>query len=211
MTQEKKEQQAIQNATSQDDIAGSNEASIPLLMENIGILLDSAFSSMAEMVDSVNSLTGQITDNVNITVNSESVQDVLEGLSSASQSLISGVNSTIKGVNTALESKELKETFDSLGQLWNTVTGSFGSVIQAAPVQEIIENVSAGIGQVTGNVGGMVFQQEADTKHPKAVEIPFTQKDPCCGHESKKTTIDTEKNNTSQPLQKNVKKHRRKN
>ncbi|WP_294346984.1 hypothetical protein [Prosthecochloris sp.] len=204
MTQERKEPQAIQNATSQDDIAGSNEASIPLLMENIGTLFDSAFSSLAEMVDSVNSLTGQITDNVSSTVNSESVQNVIEGLNTASQSLLSSVNSTIEGVNTALESKELKETFDSLGQLWNTVTESFDSVVQAVPVQEIIENVSAGIGQVTGNVGGMVFQQHSDTKHPKAVEIPFTHKDSCCGHESKKTSADTEKNHTNQPLQENV-------
>ena len=150
----------------------SSNADFPTLFGNIGILIDSSIESITGVIDSANSVTKQVSENITLTVNSDTVKGVVDTIGSLSQNVIQGVNDT-------LNSEQLKKTFDELGNLAGTVIDSAGSVARSEQAQNLFNTISSGLNQLLQTIINPSQSGVAGMQAKKAVEIPFCHKTPC--------------------------------
>jgi len=148
------------------------------LIGNMGILIDSTIESVQGMINTVSSATGQIMEGVNTTINSDQVKGIIDNVNSVSGQLIEGVTST-------LNSEQLQNSFNELGKFWAGMISNLNSTVNSNQVKDLFDNVSAGINQLTG----MVFSQgmqppfmmgsgSSDEPRKQAREIPVTHSAP---------------------------------
>ncbi|HHE31263.1 MAG TPA: chlorosome envelope protein H [Chlorobaculum parvum] len=144
------------------------------LIGNMGILIDSTIESVQGMINTVSSATGQIMEGVNTTINSDQVKDIIDNVNSVSGQLIEGVTNT-------LNSEQLQNSFNELGKFWAGMISNLNSTVNSDQVKDLFDNVSSGINQLTG----MVFSQgmqppfmmgsgSGDEPRKQAKEIPVT-------------------------------------
>jgi len=156
----------------QNETSGNKNADFPTLFENIGFLIDSSIGSIAGMIDSANSVTKQVSENITLTANSDAVKGIVDNIGSLSQNVIQGVNDT-------LNSEQLKKTFDELGKLATSVIDSAGSVANSEQAQNLFTTVNTGLNQLLQTIVSPVQSGAAAMQAKKAIEIPFCHKTPC--------------------------------
>ncbi|MBO8092717.1 MAG: hypothetical protein J7D60_05345 [Prosthecochloris sp.] len=144
-----------------------NIGDIPMLMENVGHLIDSTIESVTGMIASATNVTGQIIDNVNVTVQSDTVKGIMKNLGSVSENLTQGITST---------SEQLKDSIALFGKVLGSITESISSTVTSEPVKNLFETVSNGLGQIINSLPTQNIQACCD--HPKAVQIPYSHKKP---------------------------------
>ena len=149
---------------------GSN-ADFPTLFANIGFFIDSSIESIAGMINSANSVTKQVSENITLTANSDTVKGMVDNIGSLSQNVIQGVNDT-------LNSEELKKTFNELGNLASTVIDSAGSAARSEQAQNLFNTISTGLNQLLQTIVSPIQSGAAGIQAKKAVEIPFCHKAP---------------------------------
>lgn len=159
---------APESSTSQ----GTGNADFPTLFGNIGLMIDSSIGSVTEMINSANSITKQVSENITLTTNSDAVKGIVDNIGSLSQNVIQGVNDT-------LNSEQLKKTFDELGKLASTVIDGAGSVARSEQTQNLFNTISTGLNQLLQTIVSPIQSGAAGTESKKAVEIPFCHKTPC--------------------------------
>ncbi|MCW8819581.1 MAG: hypothetical protein OQK61_04625 [Ignavibacteriaceae bacterium] len=164
--------ETAQNETSGQASSGNKNADFPTLFENIGLLIDSSIGSIAGMIDSANSVTKQVSENITLTANSDAVKGIVDNIGSLSQNVIQGVNDT-------LNSEQLKKTFDELGKLATSVLDSAGSVANSEQAQNLFTTVNTGLNQLLQTIVSPVQSGAAAMQAKKAIEIPFCHKTPC--------------------------------
>ncbi len=158
-------QKAPESSASQS--AGS--ADFPTLFGNIGLMIDSSIGSITEMINSANSLTKQVSENITLATNSDVVKGLVDNIGSLSENVI-------KGVNDTLNSEQLKKTFDELGTLASTVIDSVGSVVQSEQTQNLFNTIGSGLNQLLNTIVSPIQSGAAEIHAKKAVEIPFCHK-----------------------------------
>lgn len=149
---------------------GSN-ADFPTLFASIGTLIDSSIESITGIINSVNSTTKQVAENITMTANSDTVQGMAKNIGSLSENVIQGVSAT-------LNSEELKKTFNELGNLASTAIDSAGSVARSEEAQNLFNTISTGLNQLLQTIAGSIQSSADSMHHKKAVEIPFSHKTP---------------------------------
>ncbi|NTW69085.1 MAG: chlorosome envelope protein H [Chlorobiaceae bacterium] len=170
------------------------------LIGNVGILIDSTIESVQGIITSVSSATGQLIEGVSSTINSDSVQGMITSVSTATGQLIDGVTSTINsepvkdilqnvnsvsgqlidGVTATLKSDQIQNSFQELGKLWTGLLENLNSTVASVSsgnVQSLFDNVSAGLGQLVGNVMSTTKIGGTDDRKREVKEIHFTQKE----------------------------------
>ncbi|NEX14039.1 MAG: hypothetical protein C1941_05010 [Prosthecochloris sp.] len=158
--------------TAQNETSDNKNADFPTLFENIGLLIDSSIGSITEMIDSANSVTKQVSENITLIANSDAVKGIVDNIGSLSQNVIQGVNDT-------LNSEQLKKTFDELGKLATSVLDSAGSVVNSEQAQNLFTTVNTGLNQLLQTIVSPVQSGAAAMQAKKAIEIPFCHKTPC--------------------------------
>jgi len=159
-------------APAQETNAGNGD--MANLIGNMGILIDSTIESVQGMINTVSSATGQIVDGVTTTINSDQVKGIIDNVNSVSGQLIEGVTNT-------LNSEQLQNSFNELGKFWAGMISNLNSTVNSDQVKDLFDNVSSGINQLTG----MVFSQgmqppfmgggaSSDEPRKQAREIPVT-------------------------------------
>lgn len=133
-------------APAQDTNAGNGD--MAHLIGNMGILIDSTIESVQGMINTVSSATGQIMEGVNTTINSDQVKGIIDNVNSVSGQLIEGVTNT-------LNSEQLQNSFNELGKFWADMISNLNSTVNSDQVKDLFDNVSSGINQLTS----MVFSQ----------------------------------------------------
>lgn len=144
------------------------------LIGNMGILIDSTIESVQGMINTVSSATNQIMDGVNTTINSDQVKGIIDNVNSVSGQLIEGVTNT-------LNSEQLQNSFNELGKFWAGMISNLNSTVNSNQVKDLFDNVSAGINQLTGMVFSqgmqppfMIGSGSSDEPRKQAKEIPVT-------------------------------------
>ena len=115
------------------------------LIGNMGILIDSTIESVQGMLNTVSSATGQIIEGVTTTINSEPVKEILHNVNTVSGQLIEGVTATLK-------SDPVQNSFNELGKFWEKLLSNLNSTVNADQVKTLFDNVSTGMNQLVGTV-----------------------------------------------------------
>jgi chlorosome envelope protein H len=120
------------------------------LIGNMGVLIDSTIESVQGMINTVSSATGQIIEGVTTTINSEPVKEILHNVNTVSGQLIEGVTATLK-------SEPVQNSFNELGKFWENLLSNLNATVNSDQVKNLFDNVSTGMGQLVGTVfsGGM--------------------------------------------------------
>jgi len=155
------------------------------LIGNVGILIDSTIESVQGIITTVSSATEQLIDGVTTTIKSEPVQGIINNVNSVSGKLIDNVNTVsgqlIDGVTATLNSEQVQSSFQELGKLFKNLLDNLNatvSTVSSGQVQNLFDNVSAGLGQLVGNAMSSAKIGSSEDRHKKEVkEIHFTQKE----------------------------------
>ncbi|MEC9486789.1 MAG: hypothetical protein UMU76_04700 [Prosthecochloris sp.] len=142
---------------------------IPSLFENVGQLIDSTVNSVSEMLVSATTVTEQVIDNINVTVQSDAVKQITGGISDVTENVAKGISSTFNP-------EQIKESIDAFAHVLDAVTGSIAKTMNSEPVRNLFDSISTGIGQMTGSLTAQAGQ--SCTEHHKAVEIPYSHNRP---------------------------------
>jgi chlorosome envelope protein H len=120
----------------QADTQGANvgNGDMAHLIGNMGILIDSTIESVQGVINSVSSATGQLIEGVTTTINSDQVKEMISTVSSATGQLVDGVTSTMNSDQV----KEMISTVSSAtGQLVDGVTATLNSEQVKSSFQEL--------------------------------------------------------------------------
>ncbi len=148
---------------------GGIQGDIPMLLENVGNLIDSTIESVSDMLNSATNVTGQIIENVNVTVQSDAVQGIMKNIGNVSEKVAESVNAT-------LNAQQLKDSLSVFGQMLDNITETFNTTVNSEPVRNLFETVSTGINQLMNNL--LPQDGSCCSALPKAVHIPYSQKKP---------------------------------
>ncbi len=144
---------------------------VPFLFENIGILVESTLGSVSGMLASATTVTRQVVENIDVTMNSETVQGLVKNIGTVSENIIGSVNST-------LGSEQLKNTIESLGNLAGDLVKTAESVVTSDQARDLFQTVSDGLNQLASAIVAPVKTLTYKENQKKPVEIPFCHKTP---------------------------------
>jgi len=140
------------------------------LIGNMGILIDSTIESVQGVLNTVSSATGQIIEGVSTTINSDQVKGIISNVNSVSGQLIEGVTNTLK-------SEQIQNSFNELGKFWTGMISNLNATVNSDQVKSLFDNVSAGLNQLVGTVfsSGMppVFMGGGEEKRKQVQQIPM--------------------------------------
>jgi chlorosome envelope protein H len=111
------------------------------LIGNVGLIIDSTIESVQGMINSVSSATGQIIEGVTTTINSDPVKEIIQNVNTVSGQLIEGVTATLK-------SEPIQKSFNDLGNFWAGLISNLNSTVNSDQVKNLFDNVSAGMNQL---------------------------------------------------------------
>ena len=162
---------AKQNAAEarNDSSTGGNHGDIPMLLENVGTLIDSTIESVSDMLTSATNVTGQIIENVNVTVQSDAVQGIMKNIGSVSEKVAENLNAT-------LNAQQLKDSLTAFGKVLDNISETISSTVNSEPIQNLFETINSGINQLMGNLAPQ--DGSCCPGHPKAVQIPYSHNKP---------------------------------
>lgn len=141
------------------------------LIGNMGVLIDSTIESVQGMINTVSTATGQIIEGVTTTINSDQVKGIINNVNSVSGQLIEGVTATLK-------SEPLQNSVNEIGKFWAGLISNLNETVNSGQVRNLFDNVSSGLTQLVGTVfpSGMppVFMGggSGDEKRKQAKQIP---------------------------------------
>ncbi|MEI8185332.1 MAG: chlorosome envelope protein H [Chlorobiaceae bacterium] len=151
------------------------------LIGNVGLLIDSTIESVQGIISSVGSATGQLIEGVTTTINSEPVKGIISNVNTVSGQLFEGVTSTtgqlIEGVTATINSEQVQSSFQELGKLWKNLLENLNSTVSSGQVQNLFNNVSAGLGQLVNNIVSPGMPTGQDRQRKEVTQIPFSQKE----------------------------------
>lgn len=130
-------------AGAQDTNAGNGD--MAHLIGNVGILIDSTLESVQGMINTVSTATGQIIEGVTTTINSEPVKGIINNVNTVSGQLIEGVTATLK-------SDQLQNSFNEMGKFWGGLIANLNATVSSDQVRNLFDNVSSGLNQLVSNV-----------------------------------------------------------
>ncbi|NTU57810.1 MAG: chlorosome envelope protein H [Chlorobiaceae bacterium] len=134
------------------------------LIGNVGLIIDSTIESVQGMLNSVSSATEQIIEGVTTTINSEPVKEIIQNVNTVSGQLIENVTATLK-------SEPIQNSFNELGKFWEGLISNLNTTVNSGQVKNLFDNVSAGMNQLVGTV----FSPAA---HPSFMPIDERKKHP---------------------------------
>ncbi|ANT64469.1 hypothetical protein [Prosthecochloris sp. CIB 2401] len=149
----------------EEGIAGD----IPMLMENIGVLIDSTVTSVSDMLAKATRITSQTIDNVTLAINSDAVKKLGDNIGSASET-------AMQNVNAALNSEQLQNSITQLGNAVTTITDAIDAAVNSPQTREFMDNLGNGIQQLMSGAGAQIAGTCTEHHHKKAVEIPYSHK-----------------------------------
>lgn len=145
---------------------------VPFLFENIGVLVESTLGSVSGMLASATTVTRQVVENIDVTMNSDTVQGLVKNIGTVSENVIGSVNST-------LGSEQLKNTIEGLGNLASGLVKTAESVVTSDQAKDLFQIVSDGLNQLASAIVTPVQALGHKEHQKKPVEIPFCHKTPC--------------------------------
>ncbi|NTV61320.1 MAG: chlorosome envelope protein H [Chlorobiaceae bacterium] len=166
---------AAEEINKPDTKAGEGE--FANLIGNVGILLDSTIESVQGMINSVSSVTGQLIEGVNSTIKSEPLQEIIQNVNSVSGQLIEGVNSVSGQLFEGVNATINSQQVQEFGKMLKNLLDNLNTTVSSGQVQNLFSNVSFGLGQLVNTVFSPVIGSGHDEHQKKEVkQIPF------CGH-----------------------------
>ncbi|TNJ37314.1 hypothetical protein [Prosthecochloris vibrioformis] len=142
---------------------------IPMLMENIGVLIDSTVTSVSDMLTKATRITSQTIDNVTLAINSDAVKKLGDNIGSASET-------AMQSVNAALHSEQLQNSITQLGNAVTTITDAIDAAVNSPQTREFMDNLGNGMQQLMSGAGTQIAGTCTEHHHKKAVEIPYSHK-----------------------------------
>ncbi|NTW10654.1 MAG: chlorosome envelope protein H, partial [Chlorobiaceae bacterium] len=165
---------AAEDINKPDQNAGDGE--FANLIGNVGILLDSTIESVQGMINSVSSVTGQLIEGVNSTIKSEPLQEIIQNVNSVSGQLIEGVNTVSGQLFEGVNATINSQQVQEFGKMLKNLLDNLNSTVSSGQVQNLFSNVSFGLGQLVNTVFSPVMGACHDENHKKEVkQITF-----CC-------------------------------
>ncbi len=168
---------------------------IPGLLQNIGLLIESTIDSVTGMLASATSVTRQTVENIGVTMNSDTVQEVVKTIGKTSENVVGNVNA-------ALSSRELNNAISEIGNLAENLVKTVESVATSEQTQNLFNTIATGLNQLAATVVSPVQAITHKADHKKPVEIPFCHKTP--SEPEKPATPEKKETATEKPLQKPV-------
>jgi len=169
---------------------------IPMLMENIGVLIDSTVTSVSEMLAKATRITSQTLDNVTLAINSDAVKTLGDNIGSASET-------AMQNVNAALNSEQLQNSITQLGKAVSAMTETIDAAINSPQTKEFMDNLGSGIQQLMSGAGVQAAGACTEHLHKKAVEIPYSHKkaEPAAALQATPISKDQEQTQEAAPIQ----------
>ncbi|NTU97127.1 MAG: chlorosome envelope protein H, partial [Chlorobiaceae bacterium] len=133
---------AAEEINKPDTKAGEGE--FANLIGNVGILLDSTIESVQGMINSVSSVTGQLIEGVNSTIKSEPLQEIIQNVNSVSGQLIEGVNSVSGQLFEGVNATINSQQVQEFGKMLKNLLDNLNTTVSSGQVQNLFSNVSFG-------------------------------------------------------------------
>ncbi|NTW83574.1 MAG: chlorosome envelope protein H [Chlorobiaceae bacterium] len=147
------------------------------LIGNVGVLLDSTIDTVQGMINSVSSVTGQLIEGVNSTIKSEPLQEIIQNVNTVSGQLIEGVNTVSGQLIEGVNATINSQQVQDFSKMLKNLVENVNSTVNSGQIQNLFNNVSFGLGQLMNNVFMPVMSGGHDEHQKKEVkQIPF------CGH-----------------------------
>ncbi len=149
------------------------------LIGNVGVLLDSTIDTVQGMINSVSSVTGQLIEGVNSTIKSEPLQEIIQNVNTVSGQLIEGVNTVSGQLIEGVNATINSQQVQEFGKMLKNLVENVNSTVNSGQIQNLFNNVSFGLGQLMNNVFAPVMSGGHDEHQKKEVkQIPFCSHTP---------------------------------